>query len=151
MKQRPEEGIGQRTHDVVQELQKEVRAATQRQIDTMVAFLAKLEAQTINDPELVGFHPKTVAVASQYPPRGTEAPEVNPTDVGSVAQSQAPEQDAQGITTNQGPGEKSQEPLGRGKIEEVTDKDIAPKRLRRRRQAALVFLRVSKPLRSWSR
>ncbi|KAK7966429.1 uncharacterized protein PG986_000706 [Apiospora aurea] len=113
-------------------------------------------ASTIMDPEHVDFRSKTVAVASPYSPRANEIPEVEPTDVGSVVQIQTPEtpeQDAQGMMTERQefPGGNSPEPMGRRKTEELTGENIAPKRLRRRRQAALVFLKISKPLRSWSR
>ncbi|KAK8009756.1 hypothetical protein PG989_000689 [Apiospora arundinis] len=148
MAQNPTEVIAQRAPDIGQELQKEMRAATQQQIDTMVVFQARLEAQAravelmmgnlnkfvaVNDSGFVDLHPETVAVAGQHSPRGTEVPEDNPIDVATVVRSQTPE------------------PMGKGKIEETADKNIALKGLCRRRQAALMFLRISKSLRTWSR
>ncbi|KAK6859024.1 hypothetical protein PG995_004877 [Apiospora arundinis] len=46
MEQQSKKVIAQRARAIGQELQKEMRIVTQRQIDTMVAFQARLEAQT---------------------------------------------------------------------------------------------------------
>ncbi|KAK7990369.1 hypothetical protein PG990_014649 [Apiospora arundinis] len=167
MTQQPKEVIAQRAPDIGQELQKEMRAATQQHIDTMVVFQARLEAQAravelmmgnlnqfvaINDSGFVDLHPETVAVTGQHSPRGTEVPEDSPIDVATVVRSQTPEQDAQGITMRkQGCRGESPEPMGKGKIEETAVKNIALNGLCRRRQAALMFLRISKSLRTWSR
>ncbi|KAK8036678.1 hypothetical protein PG993_008661 [Apiospora rasikravindrae] len=110
MEKRPKKVIVQRARDIGQELQKEMRVATQQQIDTMVAFRARLEAKAravepmmgilnrfvaIKDSGLVDLHPETVAVTSKHSPRGAETPEDKLTNVASVTRSQASEQDAQ--------------------------------------------------------
>ncbi|KAK8127994.1 hypothetical protein PG984_009102 [Apiospora sp. TS-2023a] len=167
MEQRPKKVIAQRARNIGQELQKEMRIATQQHIDTMLAFQARLEAQSraviptmgvlnrfvaIKDSGLADLHPETVAVRSQRTPRGTKGPDDKPIDVASVVRSQIPEHYAQDIATGkQGCTGENPEPMGKGKIEELTDKNITQKRLHRSRQAALVFLRISKSLRAWFR
>ncbi|KAK7927864.1 hypothetical protein PG985_004862 [Apiospora marii] len=167
MEQRPKRVIAQRARAIGQELQKEMKIATQQQIDTMLAFQARLEAQsraveptmgvlnrfvTNKDSGLADLHPETVAVTSQRSPRGTKGPDDKPIDVASAVRSQIPEHYAQGIATGkQGCTGENPEPMGKGKIEELTDKNITQKRLHRSRQAALVFLRISKSLRAWFR
>ncbi|KAK8115625.1 hypothetical protein PG984_012840 [Apiospora sp. TS-2023a] len=161
MKQRPEEVIAQQARDIGQELQKEMRVATQQQIDTMVAFRARLEAQTravepmmgilnrfvaTKDSDFVDLHPESVAVASQHLLTETiESLRDKPTDIVSVIQSQASDQDTQSITTDK-QGRRSQ-----GDIEKPTDKNITLTRLGRRRQTAFMFHRISKSLRAWPR
>ncbi|KAK8116340.1 hypothetical protein PG984_012842 [Apiospora sp. TS-2023a] len=79
-------------------------------------------------------------------------PEDKSTDVASVVRSQTLEQDTQGITTDkQGFLGERPEPMGKEEIEGLTDEKITPKRLRRRIQTALMFLRVGKSLRAGSR
>lgn len=159
---RPEEIIAQQAYDMAQELQKEIRLATQQHIDTIVAFQAKLEAQTravelmkeslnrtvaTKVSGLVDLQPENVAVTSQNSPRVIKNLDDKSTDVASVIQSQAPKQGTQGITTDRQrfPGE-SPEPKDKEEIEGLTDKNITPKRLRKRRHAALMFLRIGKSL-----
>ncbi|KAK8016087.1 hypothetical protein PG993_014276 [Apiospora rasikravindrae] len=171
MEQRPKRVIAQRARAIGQELQKEMKIATQQQIDTMLAFQARLEAQSraveptmeptmgvlnrfvaIKDSGLADLHPETVAVTSQRSPRGIKGPDDKPIDVASVVRSQIPEHYAHGIATGkQRCTGENPEPTGKGKIEELTDKNITQKRLHRSRQAALVFLRISKSLRAWFR
>ncbi|KAK7985503.1 hypothetical protein PG988_003125 [Apiospora saccharicola] len=167
MAQNPMEVIAQRAPDIRQELQKEIRAATQQQIDTMVVFQARLEAQAraveliignlnrfvaVNNSGFIDLHPETVAVTSQHSPRGTEVPEDNLIDIATIIRSQTLEQNAQGITIRkQGYRGESPEPMGKGKIEETAVKNIALNGLYRRRQATLIFLRINKSLRTWSR
>ncbi|KAK8031886.1 hypothetical protein PG990_001620 [Apiospora arundinis] len=82
----------------------------------------------------------------------SQNPEDKSTDVASVVRSQTLEQDTQGITTDkQGFLGERPEPMGKEEIEGLTDEKITPKRLRRRIQTALMFLRVGKSLRAGSR
>ncbi|KAK6823655.1 hypothetical protein PG987_013912 [Apiospora arundinis] len=167
MEQRPKKVIAQRARNIGQELQKEMRIATQQQIDTMIAFQARLEAQTraveptmgvlnrfvaTKDSGIADLHPETVAVPTQRSPRGTKAPDDKPIDVTSIVRSQVPEHYTHDIAPekqrcmSEGSG-----PMGKEKTEELTDKNITQTWLHRSRQAALVSLRISKSLRAWFR
>ncbi|KAK8029418.1 hypothetical protein PG993_010709 [Apiospora rasikravindrae] len=167
MEQQSKKVIAQRARAIGQELQKEMRIVTQRQIDTMVAFQARLEAQTravepamgvinrlvtIKDSGLDDLHPETIAVTSQRSPRGTKTPGDKPIDVASVVWRQTTEHYAQGIATEkQRYTGESPGPMGKEKIGELADENVTQKRLRRSRQAGLVFLRISKSFRAWFR
>ncbi|KAK6823509.1 hypothetical protein PG987_013766 [Apiospora arundinis] len=167
MEQRPKKVIAQRARTIGQELQKEMRIATQQQIDTMIAFQARLEAQTraveptmgvlnrfvaTKDSGIADLHPETVAVPTQRSPRGTKAPDDKPIDVTSIVRSQVPEHYTHDIAPekqrcmSEGSG-----PMDKEKTEELTDKNITQRWLHRSRQAALVSLRISKSLRAWFR
>ncbi|KAK8007130.1 hypothetical protein PG989_001120 [Apiospora arundinis] len=155
MEQQSKKVIAQRARAIGQELQKEMRIVTQRQIDTMVAFQARLEAQTravepamgvinrlvtIKDSGLDDLHPEIIAVTSQRSPRGTKAPGDKPIDVASVVRSQTTEHYAQGIATEkQRCTGESPGPMGKEKIGELADENITQKRLRRSRQAGPQF------------
>ncbi|KAK7927814.1 hypothetical protein PG985_004812 [Apiospora marii] len=107
---------------------------------------------TVKDSGLADLHPETVAVTSQRSPRGTKGPDDKPIDVASVVRSQTPEHYAQDIATEkQRCTGESPGPMGKEEIGELTDENITQKRLQRSRQAALVFLRISKSLRAWFR